>query len=398
MSILDRWISPKEKKLQIFVYLIWGLPFFCTIFRGFAKIGAIDEYINPFIIITCLLVALNQITAKIRTNDFVVYIACAILYLLTYVLFPENEEYLNQYAFSFLLLCLPYLFYGKLIDINEYKDNFYKISVCVIFFFIWYLFRYMQTKAGSMEDQGIQEYMYFAYQALPHVLYVVWYALMKPSVMRLFFAGVGIFLLSSLGTRGTLICVLFFVLFYLLVLNNYTNKKKKYITWSIAIIVVSVIAYFLNDILLGLQFLLGELGMSTRIFDMLLDSDFIGGESVDERDDLISLSTIVLKDHPLFGVGIAGSFVSIKNYPHNLLYDCWLTFGYTGGTALFLYMVYLIISAYKKTVNVEEKGFLLVLISCGFISYFLSRTYLAAPDIFFLLGYCVFLNRKYKRI
>lgn len=394
MSILDKKSSLQERKLSVFIYLIWGIPLFCTIFRGIAKVGEVDDFINPFIIITCLLASIRQITSQLLVRDYVVYVIGVLLYFLTYWIFPQNEFYLNRYAFSFLLMCLPYLFYGKLISIEKYVDDFYKISVCVIVFFLWYLFRYIQRKSGSMEEQGIQEYMYFSYQALPHVLFVIWRFLSKPNVGRGLISCMGIFLLSSLGTRGALVCVLFFVLFYLLIGKKYSTTRAKYSTWLVASISVFAISSFLNELLLTLQLLLGDLGMSTRIFDMLLDSDFLGGDSVDERDDLINMTKATLKDNPILGVGIAGSFVWIKSYPHNILYDCWLTFGYVAGSMLFLYLVYLVISAYKAVRTSDEKGFLLVLVSCGFVSYFLSRTYLAAPDIFMLLGYCVYLKRK----
>lgn len=49
MSILDKKSSLQERKLSVFIYLIWGIPLFCTIFRGIAKVGEVDDFINPFI-------------------------------------------------------------------------------------------------------------------------------------------------------------------------------------------------------------------------------------------------------------------------------------------------------------------------------------------------------------
>lgn len=123
MSILDKKSSLQERKLSVFIYLIWGIPLFCTIFRGIAKVGEVDDFINPFIIITCLLASIRQITSQLLVRDYVVYVIGVLLYFLTYWIFPQNEFYLNRYAFSFLLMCLPYLLYDKYQELKQLQNE-----------------------------------------------------------------------------------------------------------------------------------------------------------------------------------------------------------------------------------------------------------------------------------
>ena len=122
----------------------------------------------------------------------------------------------------------------------------------------------LYAQSASYTGDTSEYNMGLAYDILPHVLMVSWWALKKLGIFNIVSMLLGLLLLLSLGTRGPVICAIVFIAVYLLFIRpSKYQKTMRIITISLAVFAIS----FLDQFMMFMQMLTIQLGMSTRIFD-----------------------------------------------------------------------------------------------------------------------------------
>ena len=144
----------------------------------------------------------------------------------------------------------------------------------------------------------------------------------------------------------------------------------------------------------GLQLVLEEVGMRTRIIDQLLASDLDSSG----RDMIAQIIISKIREGGFFGYGICGSWQFVGTYPHNILLDILVSFGVLPGSLILLAIVVLIIQGYKGCKTDGEKAFWFLLLVRGFIMLFVSYNYLENGYLYMLLGYSVYLWRRKAKV
>ena len=338
------------------------------------------------------IVSLPALVRRCKLSDFFFVLVVYFLFFLTYVLFPQNEEGLNFYILGFIFTVVPAYFIGRVIDIKQYKDIIYKVSVGVILLSAFYNLLFARAKYGSME--ATDENMSAAYALLLNVLVVIWSTFEKPNLFKIVFSVFSAFLLLSFGSRGPSVCMVLFIASYLIVIKKW--KKNILSIGLIALLAILIVSY-IDIIFLYLYDWMSSLGMSTRIFDKLTDDAFFLSQG---RDDLNELSLQKIRESNGSPYGIAAMSRWTDTYPHNLALQLWLEFGTIVGSIILLAFVFIIVFAFLKSKDDSERTFLLILIFPGFVHLFLSHTYLTVPQTFILIGYSVYLlhHNKTNRI
>ena len=268
-------------------------------------------------------------------------------------------------------------------DLRKYLDVFYIISVISICICAIYNLVYLQSSSYSGNVDAEHYNMSLSYNILPHVLMTSWIALRDLKIWKIIVMLLGIFLLLAFGTRGPVICEIIFIVSYLIFFKPTKHKILK------NIVVLSVGIYllkFFEQIMLVLQFMVMQVGMSARVFDTFFEGEF--GTS-DGRNTITTTLLSELKvDDSILGHGILGSYNYVGTYPHNIFVEFVFTFGWIPGIALLIAIFTLILAAmyFAKT---EERGFLLLLICATIVKLNLSGTFIDEVLFFMLLGYCV---------
>lgn len=376
----------------IFTCIIWGsyiLQFLRGLIMRLPIIGQFPDTISALIIIIPLICSLSFFLNNLKRNDFAFVIFVYIVYLVNYLIFPQNEIPLRDHAFSFLCLVLPWYLVGKLFDIEDFYKSFFVISmVVVIMTAYYYLFFFKGVSSNELENYNMDA----SYKLLPHALMTLWVCMKKPSFLNLIPALIGLFMVISFGTRGPLVCCVSFILLYLLFFKEYKHPK---IVKSVLIGVGVGFYTFLNQVLLILQGALISLNMSTRIFDKYFSGDL----EISEGRDYITekLCEVMERDGNSLGHGICGSWAYVDVYPHHLILDFWFTFGYIIGSILLLCLFVVIIKATLKSYSIQ-KEFILLLFCTTIVKLFMSGTYLDDALLFFLIGYGLRIIKNGKTI
>ncbi len=396
MNIINRSEhSSAETYAIVFVCMLWGSRMMSLITSASLRImgqSDIAYFVVPFIELFVMVLGWKYIKNKYRLSDLFFFLACLFSFLSSYYLFPENKQYLDEYFTSFLVAS-SMLFIGLLFDMNKMEKPLYFVSVLTILFQIYYSLVYQQNTVGSFEDVGEEDYsgMYYAYVMLPHVLFTLYYMMKNFNILRLIISIVGVFLLVSYGSRGPVLCVFSFVALYIVFVMRIKRKWIVYLVLSL----MAVSLYLYLDVILGaMQYVIGSLGMRTKIVDMMLEGVITDDSG---RHDLITILRPHIENGPFFGHGYCGSWPIIGIYPHNLFYDFLITFGQIPGVLLFILLVVYIVSGFRSCGSTSERGIWLLFFVAGFIHLFFSDSFINTSSFFMLIGYSAAMKRK-KRV
>jgi O-antigen ligase len=381
-----------ENATVLLISMVWASQLIVYLQAVFLRIPILDsiaDFIVPFLYVVVLFLSLPNLLKNFKVIDFVFYFSCLGIYLLNFIFYPRNIEVLNFYWVRFLILSLPLYFIGIAIDIKKMFNIFFIISILCVFWQCFVSLIYKQTTIGSMVENEIAEQMHTSYNILPHVLFVIWGTLRKFNIWGLIASVLGAFLIFSYGTRGPMLCMLLFIIAYLILFKQY---KHRFLSWFLIIGVTAVLIYYLEVIVLFMQELTVNIGMSSRIFDIIVNQGLI--QYTSGRDEIVSILINAIRESGFLGYGIGGSWQFVNTYPHNLVIDLWISFGLFFGSLLFIVIIFIQLRGLKACKTLEDKGFLMLLFFCGFFKLFMSYTYIDEPMLYMLLGFAVGLKRR----
>lgn len=379
--------------LTFFLCLVWGrdlLGYANAVFLRIPLLKEVGEYAAEIILVIALLFCLRRLSKYITQGTALFYLFFLVAYVFTYVMFPQNSDFLDANAIC-LLTVLPFIFVGRTIDIDKLAKPFYVIS---FFYIVWRFFVIIFLKRDEREMGEFADYnMAAAYIFLPHLLMVTWHFLQKINILDAVGVVIGIIVLLGFGTRGPVFCLIVFVGLYFLFARSF---KRRLLSTIIIIIVGTLAIVYVNSVFDVLSSATSYLSLSNRIFNQYEE----GMLNSDSGRGLIQNTVLsATQQSGFFGLGICGDRVATgDNYSHNLVVEIIASFGYTIGSLLIISLVILTLLAWRRCGTQDRKGFFLVLLSYN-LHLLLSSSYLQTPLFFFYIGFCVrLLQEKSKDI
>lgn len=188
-----------------------------------------------------------------------------------------------------------------------------------------------------------------------------------------------IILIVFYGSRGPLLCIGVFLVFYIIQIEKSIPKRVMISITSLCILVIVI--FFHNEILIILGDFCERIGISARTIRILLEGKMLGDSG---RGLLYKETWSFIKEKPILGWGIAGDIVCMEMYPHFIFLEILLDFGIFLGAIISGIIVLKIIRSLIKCKN-EKKEYILLL-CCGFVPLLVSHSYLQAPLFWILLG------------
>ena len=379
-------------KSNIFFSMVWGaslLAYLDWIFIRLPIISSFAEYMLPLIFIVTFFILAKYLFRLYTINDLAFYFVCTIVFIACYGLGPQaNAHYIKDYFPTFFWPVALYFFVGKGLRDNNIFRVFYWASIIYLLFFFISHFITNDISETFLEENEAQGQ---AYSLVPHVLIVLWYTLKKFDILSLIFSIFGFLMLISFGCRGAMLCILVFAVLYILLCTDFSKNKL----WLVVILVAGVFLYAnLTKIAIALQYLGGDIGVSTRIVDIFIDGEIADGTGRDTIQDAL-LSSI---GDRFWGYGICGDKVLTGLYAHNVYLEFLISFGIFIGGALCIALTVLLVKGFLSCPSRTNKGFYLVMLCCGFVHLLVSDTFLNQPHFFMLIGYASLMiyNKKHN--
>jgi hypothetical protein len=214
-------------------------------------------------------------------------------------------------------------------------------------------------------------------------------ALEKKNWLDILVSLVGAFVIMAFGSRGPILCMLSLLVMYMLI-----NKKVHKHIWFFATVIVllAITTLMYEEMLLQIRWLVERIGMSTRVFDLVLSGEF--AESLGREQIQRVLTEAIMNNW--FGYGIAGDRAIVGTYSHSLMWELWTSFGVFAGSFLLVILVFYFVKLLlqKAKSPSEGDGLLIVLFASCFVKLFMSGSYLIEPVFFLMIGIVIAEYRK----
>lgn len=391
-----------EDKYHFLLLLLVLCPFFLPLTRAvFIRIGLRDiTSFSDYVFWTfAILGYIKRFIRELRWSDILVTGGIVLFFFISPNIYPQSTSYCAEHGDFFVFSCIPLYFVGRTIDL--YKDSQKLVWISRISIFINYVYLFALGASMLRNSEGSDEMynMSMSYRALLPVLIIIWNAMEKRRIWDYIFTMIGMFLILSLGTRGPLVCLLFFIVGYLFFFKKYKNN---FLIKSSLLSIFILLYSFVGHIIIFLREISVMLGVSTRIYDSFIDNAFINYEDSNGRN---FLHEIIIKkiqeDNDGFGYGFFGDrqFTPAGEYCHNFELELLVSFGKYGGGIILMILFIFIYKTFKKTYGSPACSLLFAFFCATFMQLQFTGSYTTTPWFWLYLGlFPIILRGRNKRL
>jgi len=375
----------------ILLMLLWSQSILLQYIKAFgAKVPMFGNLVSPGITafaIIMLLLSLNTILKNIRLLDLAFWLICAIVVLMNYFIYANNRIFIEESWTKWLFIYIPMYFIGITLIVNLDEKIILalnSVSIFTIFAYVIYTFF-----IGQLSDDMLRSGdMFAAYNLLPHICFVTFYALKEKKIMNIIASVIGFITLPLLGNRGSLLCLAIFIALYVIVIYG---KNHPFLLAFLIIVGAVILLYtpIFENLILFFKNIAEKNNMSTRVFDQILVNEISDSNG---RDKIASVMWKEISENPLIGKGIMADRAALKtnSYAHNIILELFINYGVILGGALFLWIVLWGFKAIKKSINDYNILCLLFIgLCCGLVKLFMSGSYIQEPFFFLFIGMCI---------
>lgn len=396
LTYLKSLFTHKDVFLNIFMCIVWGnmlLGYTRGIINHLPLLNQYTDQVIIAIVVIPLFLSIPLLINKFTLFDYTFFAFLIVIYVTNYAIHPENTEYLNNNAYNCLCLASPMYFWGRIADEIYYKIFTY-ISIICIAMSVFYFAHYAQI-AKNISEVASDDNMYVAYNILPHVTLLLWNSLNKFNILHIVFMIVGVLFLLSCGTRGPLVCLAFFGIIYFIFFMNF---KFAFLIKGIILSIAGIMLLFLHEIISYIAFMFTGLNLSTRILDKFISGE-LGNDSGRSSIKIVFYKILDNSDS-ITGIGYFGSQRFGYIYPHDIILDFQLSYGYVLGDILLASICCLCVLAIYYSKTKHERCMIIMMFSFTIIKLFLSSTFLTEMFFYALIGYCckILLDNKNAKI
>ena len=301
------------------------------------------------------------------------YLVTFFVLILTSVIFPENQPYIQDEGLRFLLpVCLSSaLCLMSVYDINIVYKTLIIISylafICAISFFVLYFLGFFSIDEYSMN---------FSYSCLLPMLVLY----NEKKIHSIIFSITLFLMVLAIGSRGAVLSYLGFVLYDLF---SRTNKSRWWIVFMGILFVVMIPRF---------ESFLSSIDITSRTMTML-ENDEISDDS--GRSMIQQMARQLILEHP-FGLGIYGDRAKLNNaYCHNIALELMVDFGWFIGGGICLLGFVKLLKLFKSSDKIG-RCYLILMIMVGIFPFFFSGSVFQSGEPWWVLGFSVLLYKKNK--
>lgn len=188
-----------------------------------------------------------------------------------------------------------------------------------------------------------------------------------------------------IGSRGPFICIIAFVFINFLLSRRYSKKEK-----AAFIILISVSAGILwmnfDKVLLFFYSVSKDMGFESRTLLLLLQGEAVSHDS--GRNVIQEHYMELIHRKYVLGYGVMGEWISDGLYPHNIILEFLLAFGYPLGVSFLMIILFVLVRAVRKKSDQYSSALIVIFVSyCAHL--FVSGTYLKVWQFFVCLALCL---------
>lgn len=321
---------------------------------------------------------------RIRLRNFKSLLIFYSICFFNIVVFPESQKFFETAQLIILFYYIPISF--LLFRTIRSWDNFVPIMFLLAPIAILMGLYILLFTTISSSDSSIT-YMEFSYALLPFVCVSYAFYLSKRRIIGFLLFLVGLIEMFSFGCRGAIVSSMVFVL-----ISTFFNSKQKtsnVFLLSMLIVIVALNISSIFNYVLNLSFFENSYVLKRAINEELFESETrrIILENCERR-----LSSMDMEISGLFGDRpYCGSV-----YPHNIVYEILMQWGWILGSIFLIYMAFLFI---KGFVHNENSRFITIFFTCTILlRFFVSGSYLNSGLFWLMIACMLSIIRSEERV
>lgn len=394
-STSKRWngVITSEQGYRLLFAFVWMqntvLGFAEAVLKRLPVIGMLGSYIIPAIMVCLFLLAIPHIVKHLRYGDILFLLTAVLIVLGTMIIYPENAAFIEKDLWRILVLTFPMYIIGLCYDHEVLKKDIFWYSMISVAFMYLYQ-QYMLSQGRELDTDNMDS----AYNVLPSILYLFYWAFENKKLRYWVMPAVGVALALSYGTRGPFLIIVVYCAAQLLV-NAIKQRTGVRRIAGIVLLITAVALVFTTNILsetaVFLQERFEKAGFSTRIFDYFIEGDIADDSG---RGVLAEQTKRAIMNNLLFGLGFYGDRVVIGGYAHNLFLEVWCHFGILAGSALLIVLFALPVLAIIRNRNKGTRDIVLLLACMVFLKLMMSGSYAVEPYLFLTMGISINARRQ----
>ncbi len=381
---------------SILVSFFLGVTCVKATFKMISEVDFVWNIIWGILILITLLSCLKFCFVIWRTGAFFPYLVLNLFLGATYFFSSRSSlvdhEFLLSSSKILFAGCLPlFLMTYSITDYETLYKKMVLISVIVVCLSLPAIF-YVFTIGGRTEYSMAMS----SALVLPLLCIFSQYLRRKNWLMLTLFL-CGVFIIFCWGSRGSLLCIVCYLLFYALI---YSTFKWRIFVYTILGICVIVNFLFADFIIKFLTYCQEEFNITSRTFMKILeywrdtgdDGSFLARKELFEEWKNLVLSDPfssagVFRQIPIISIGPDGEFYNFVNfaiYPHNIFLEITLVYGLVVGGIISLFLIWYLVRPLKKASSYQKKLWL-IFMSASLLLMF-SGTVFNSLAFFALLG------------
>ncbi|HWL26471.1 MAG TPA: O-antigen ligase family protein [Ureibacillus sp.] len=373
-----------DKKLSMAIMsstVILTIQYFFLVVLGLmdTSTGSILQTFSKVVVATIFLYTFPIVLKEHKMKLLITYFVSVFILLSHFLFFSNNRQYIEEILFPFFFMCLPVFVYAvSLKDWSVLKRVMRKASI-IVFVCGFFLTLTIFTGIAKIDNYSMA---FSYYMLLPSILFID-ELLDRFSIKAIFISSVSVVSILAIGSRGALLCIAVFIILKLI--DPTAPKRMSKVRGFFICAFISIAAFTLvnlQTILLFLYKWLMQFGLSSRSLKLLMSGDvYLSG-----RDDIYGKVLAVIRDNPILGVGITGDRALLNGtYSHNIFLEILVNYGVLIGSFVIIFLFTLIVGIFfvkdPMTYNLS-----IIWISIGFVSLFVSGSYLTDLSFWTFLG------------
>lgn len=356
---------------------------------GLLQYHSITRIVSIVLCAALMVVALPAMWQRSKKILLLTYFTAFILFLLSYLLFPDNSDVLKSLVFDFFAICLPsFICMASIIDYSILKKALYYNSVFIFMCGLLYTFFAFSGKVSDLTYS-----MSLSYYLLIPALYFFYMYTKNDKVRYLIYTLVSMMSMVLLGSRGAFVSAAIYVVVLLLsvvFIQHGVLRFKQIMFGALLLIALTVLIINYQAIAENLyNWLYQTKNINSRTLYLLSTGQMFSHDS--GRNDIYSLIWEAIQKKPLFGYGIGGDRIIAGMYAHNLFLEIICQLGYIFGLLLIAVFITLLIRSFTEE---KDKSLWMMFFCMGFIPFMFSGSYLEDVSIWLLIGYCMSICEK----
>ena len=381
---------PRSEKFIILAIVVSiAFPMVDAVINRVFQIEFWDSFVTNGIYYGALIIGTYFALLRSRVEMFKFPILFLIVWLISYLFFPQNRPFLINVIMPILITSMP--LFILVITSRDYSRLYNALRWTSIIVVIASMINLNLKYLGTVEQI---EYMTFSYNISLSVMFLVLLSIRHKRAKDIMFAILGFFIIVVSGSRGALFGIIFGTVFYIFIGTRFTIKKMALIFPIIVFFTVISTNFKLWIALLNNSLRL--INFESRTISLLLTNEI---DKSDGRDLIYEDSFIYIQNNWFTGYGMTGDRVLLNSYPHNIFIELLLQYGLIFGLFFILAIIYYLLRPlFNRNKDELYCVFFAAFFSTGFMKLIFSSSYLLEPTFFLMIAFCLLINKKKPRL